>query len=56
MWENDLDDGTIKTFSFQRSYKDDKGDWHQTQSMRMVDLPRMRVLIEEAYKDNTLQV
>ena len=54
MWENEAKEGYIKSFSFQRSYKDDEGNWQHTQSMRVQDLPRMRLLVEEAYKDNNL--
>ncbi len=55
VWENEVkDNGFIKSFSFQRAYQTDEGDWNHTQNLRLSDLPKMRVLVEEAYKDQIL--
>jgi hypothetical protein len=65
VWENELSEETIKmdknkqnevsrkikSFSFQRSYKDKEDNWAQTQNLRTSDLPKLRILLEEAYKD-----
>lgn len=54
MWENESkenDGGKLKSFTFQRSYKDLNEKWQHTQLLRLSDLPKLRILIEEAYKD-----
>ena len=54
MWENESkenDGNKLKSFTFQRSYKDASEKWQHTQLLRLSDLPKLRILIEEAYKD-----
>jgi len=55
LWENDLPEGKIRNFTFQRAYTNAKGDWQHTSNLRLSDLPKLRVLIEEAYKDQILK-
>ena len=54
VWKNDTQkDGkpvSYKTVSLQRSYKDKSGQWQHTTSMRVTDLPRATLVLEEAYK------
>ena len=55
LWENELEDNkTITNFTFQRSYKDEDEKWQHTQNLRTSDLPKLKLLIEEAYKDQLL--
>lgn len=54
VWENELGEEKIKSFSFQRSYKDKQDEWQHTQSLRVSDLPKLMVLLEEAYKDEVI--
>lgn len=54
MWENELKDGKVNTFTFQRGYKDTNDKWQHTQQLRLSDLPKLRILLEEAYKDVVL--
>lgn len=57
LWENKLEDNKkLYSFTFQRSFKDEKENvWKQTQSLRVNDLPKLRILVEEAYKDFILK-
>ena len=55
LWENELTEAKMKSFTFQRSYQDSKGELQHTSNLRLSDLPRLRLLIEEAYKDQTLK-
>lgn len=54
LWENETKDGTMMNFTFQRAYKDTEDNWQHTQQLRTSDLPKLRVLVEEAYKDMLL--
>ena len=52
LWENKTEEGDIvRSFTIQRSYKDKDDKWQHTTNIRSSDLPRLRVLIDEAYKD-----
>tara|TARA_Y100000294_G_C8352686_1_gene255398 strand:+ start:165 stop:422 length:258 start_codon:yes stop_codon:yes gene_type:complete len=55
VWHNfgqnrDGGDVTFKTVSFQRRYCDDKGEWHSTKTLRVSDLPKAALILDEAYK------
>lgn len=39
-----------KTVSFGRRYKDKKGEWKSTNSLRLNDLPRAVVLLNKAFE------
>jgi len=39
-----------KTISFGRRYKDTKGDWKSTNSLRVSDLPKAVVLLNKAFE------
>lgn len=39
-----------KTISFDRRYKDKSGEWKSTNSLRVNDLPKGMIVLEEAYK------
>ncbi len=54
VWENGIGTEKIKSYSFQRSYKDKEDKWAHTQSLRTSDLPKLMVLLEEAYKDQII--
>ena len=51
LWENEGVEGKMKSFTFNRSYKDKEDAWQKTQSLRTSDLPKMKILLDEAYKD-----
>lgn len=47
-----------KTISLERGYKNKEGNWQNTQSLRLNDLPRAAIVLQKAYeylvlKDNT---
>ena len=52
LWENETPEGdVVRSFTIQRSYKDKDDKWQHTTNLRTSDLPKLRVLIDEAYKD-----
>lgn len=55
IWKNDRQRATGETFSYHtisldRSYKDQAGTWKHATSLRLQDLPRAALVLEEAYK------
>lgn len=54
LWENEVENSTIKSFTFQRSYKDSEEKWQHTQSLKASDLPKLKLLINKAYEDSLL--
>ena len=49
VWENTAGDGgSFHTFQLSRNYQDNNGDWQQTGSMRVRDLPHVLSLIRRA--------
>ena len=54
VWENEYGEEKIRSYSFQRSYRDKTDKWQQTQTLRLSDLPKLMVLLEEAYKEQII--
>ncbi|MEM3154631.1 MAG: hypothetical protein QW165_03655 [Candidatus Woesearchaeota archaeon] len=55
VWKNTGVDKNGKPFeshsvSLQRRYKDKTGQWQTTNSLRLNDLPKVALVVEEAYK------
>lgn len=54
IWKNQtVKDGKVsefRTISLQRSYKDKDDKWQHTTSLRASDLPRARLVLDEAYR------
>lgn len=54
IWLNETDkDGqtvTYPTVTFERSYKDKKGAWQTTNSLRVSDLPKAQLVLSKAYE------
>lgn len=55
VWRNEFkhENGEVKeyrTVSFDKSYKDKTGNWKNTNSLRMDDLPKAALVLEEAFK------
>lgn len=55
VWKNDSQRATGETFSYhtvslERRYKDKSGSWKSANSMRLQDLPRAALVLQEAYK------
>lgn len=40
----------FRTISFERSYKDKDDEWQSTNSLRVGDLPKARLVLEKAYE------
>ena len=41
---------SYKSVSFERSYKDAKGNWQNTNALRMGDLPKAVLVLQKAYE------
>lgn len=54
VWKNKSEkDGSAfeyRTISFERRYKDNKGEWQSTNSLRVNDLPKAMLVINKAYE------
>lgn len=54
IWLNSkVDDGkkiSFRTVSFEKNYMDKEGNWHSTNSLRVSDLPKARLVLEKAYE------
>ena len=55
VWQNqgkskEGDEVSYRTVSFQRRYKDKKGDWQSTSTLRVNDLPKASLILEKAYE------
>ena len=55
VWKNqgqnqDKEQITYKTVSFERNYKDNKGNWQTTSSLRINDLPKAVLVLGKAYE------
>lgn len=54
IWSNSIEkDGEskeVKNVSFERSYKDKKGEWKTTNSLNINDLPKAMVVLGKAYE------
>lgn len=55
LWENAGKEGNFFTASLNRSYKDDKGQWQQTQSFRVNDLHAIEVCVRKLYEKARLK-
>jgi len=59
IWKNDRQRATGETFSYytislDRSYKDQAGNWKTASSMRLQDLPKAALVLNESYRYLTL--
>jgi len=51
IWRNQTEDNKeYSTVSFERSYKDKNGEWKNTNSLRVNDLPKAAMVISKAYE------
>ena len=55
VWKNDGQRATGETFSYptvslERRYKDKSGNWKSANSMRLQDLPKAALVLQEAYR------
>jgi hypothetical protein len=41
---------SVYTVAFERSYKDRDGNWKSTNSLRLNDIPKLRLVAQEAYE------
>ncbi|MBI2565309.1 hypothetical protein HYV79_05000 [Candidatus Woesearchaeota archaeon] len=59
IWKNQqLKDGKAFSFhsiSIERSFKNKEGEWQSTNSFKATDLPKVALLVDEAYKYVLLQ-
>lgn len=54
IWLNSrVEDGkkiSFRTVSFEKNYKDKEGNWQSTNSLRVSDLPKARLVLDKAYE------
>ena len=55
VWANEMNDRQGNKFSvytvvFERSYKDRDGNWKSTNSLRVNDIPKVKLVAQEDYK------
>ena len=54
IFENEFTRGeekfTVRTVSFQRSYLDKEGNWQQTNSLKVNDIPKAILTLQRAYE------
>ena len=54
IYENEYTRGeekfTVRTVSFQRSYLDKDGNWQQTNSLKVNDIPKAVLVLNKAYE------
>jgi len=59
IWENQaMKDGqpsAYNTISFERGYKDKQGEWKNTHSLRVSDIPKAVLVLNKAYEFLLLQ-
>ena len=44
------EEATFRTISLERSYTDEEGNWHNSSSFRINDLPKVQLLMQKAYE------
>jgi hypothetical protein len=49
IWERTTDNGTFHSVTFERRYRDSKGDWHSTHSYEASDLLLLAKLADQAH-------
>jgi len=49
-YERGYEKFTVKTVSFQRSYRDKFGQWHSSSSLNVNDIPKAVVVLQKAYE------
>jgi len=55
VWANEMTDRQggkflVYTVAFERVYKDRDGNWKNTNSLRVNDIPKLRLVAQEAYE------
>lgn len=51
VWENEHEGKKFHSVTLQRSYKDDKGEWHDTNSLPTRDLAAAAALLLDVYRE-----
>ena len=51
IWERTTDSGTFHSVTFERRYRDAKGEWHSTQSFDAVNLLTLAKLADQAHTE-----
>ena len=54
VFENEYERGeekfSVRSVSFQRSYRDKDGNWHTTSSLKVNDIPKAVLVLNKAYE------
>ncbi len=54
VWENEVENGKYQTVSIERVYQDKEGNWKNTSSFRLNDLPKVGVVVQKIYQELTV--
>lgn len=59
IWQNKItrkngEEGSFSTVHLERSYKDKDGNWKNSNSLRASDIPKAMLVLQEAYRNITL--
>ena len=54
IWKNETEDAIWHNVTFQRTYRDEKGEMQNTNNFRMDDLPALAFLAAKAYDQMAL--
>ena len=60
IWKNEKQDGEGKPFNYfsvsiDRNYTDKEGSWHNTNSLRISDLPKAILVLQKAHEELVLK-
>ncbi len=50
VWRNESDKGTFQTIQISRNYKDARGEWKNSSSLRVTDIPKATLVLQKAYE------
>jgi len=54
VWENEVDTGKYQTISIERVYQDKEGNWKNSSSFRLGDLPKVTAMVQKIYQELTV--
>ncbi len=54
VWQHESGEKTFRNLTLKKSYKDDKGEFKETESFNVTDIPQLVVALNEIYKKEML--
>lgn len=57
VWENKIEDGKVfQSVNILRNYKDKNGEWQKTNTFRINDIPKLRLVCDKTYEHLTMKI